>query len=127
MDGTLHTDLWKSETSREIKKIILASIENLQKLYWFSKLGGWGSKIKPATSILHSWKKGHFLKIEFGDMHNWNLSRLSGFRDMNRKSDLSISPAQRPNQDFLLLLQLRFQNFFRLTTFFADFVKIGKK
>ena len=34
MDGTLHTDLWKSETSREIKKIILASFEHLQKLYW---------------------------------------------------------------------------------------------
>ena len=100
----------------KLKKIILASIENLQKLYWFSKLGGWGSKIKPATSILHSWKKGHFLKIEFGDMHNWNLSRLSGFRDMNRKSDLSISPAQRPNQDLLLLLQRRVQNLFKIPT-----------
>ena len=52
MDGTLHTDLWKPETSREIKKIILASFEHLQKLYWFSKLGGWGSKIKPTMPIL---------------------------------------------------------------------------
>ena len=39
MDGSLHTDLWKSETSREI---ILVSFEHLQKLHWFSKLGGWG-------------------------------------------------------------------------------------
>ena len=52
MVGTLHTDLWKSETSREIKKIILASFEHLQKLYWFSKLGGQGSKVKPAMPIL---------------------------------------------------------------------------
>ena len=52
MDGTLHTDLGKSETSREIKKIILVSFEHLQKLHWFSKLGWWGSKTKLATPIL---------------------------------------------------------------------------
>ena len=44
MDGTLHTDLWKSETSREIKKLsYVSSFEDLQKLYWFSKLEGRGS------------------------------------------------------------------------------------
>ena len=53
-------------------------------------------------------------------MHNWNLSRLSGFWDMNRKSDLSILPAQRPNQDFLLLLQRQVQNFFRLFCWFRE-------
>ena len=52
MNGTLYSDLWKSETSREIKKNISASFEHLQKLNWFSKLGGRGSKIKPATPIL---------------------------------------------------------------------------
>ena len=52
MDGTLHTDLWKSETNQDIKKTILISCEHLQKLYWFSKLWGRGSKIKPATPIL---------------------------------------------------------------------------
>ena len=48
MDETLHTDLWKSEISREIKK----SFEHIQKLHWFSKLGDGGSKIKPAMPIL---------------------------------------------------------------------------
>ena len=38
-DGTLHTDLWKSKTIREIKKILLASFEHIEMLYWFSKLG----------------------------------------------------------------------------------------
>ena len=41
--------IWNQE---RYQKIILASFEHLQKLYWFSKLGGWGSKIKPATPIL---------------------------------------------------------------------------
>ena len=41
-----HTDLWKSKTSREIKK----SFEHLQKLYRFLKLGGFGSEIKPAVT-----------------------------------------------------------------------------
>ena len=48
MDGTLQTDFRKSETSRDIKKYF----ELLSKLYKFSKLGGCGSKITPATSIL---------------------------------------------------------------------------
>ena len=42
------TDLWKSETSGEIKKLF----EHLWKLYWVSNLEGRGSKIKPATPIL---------------------------------------------------------------------------
>ena len=42
-DGTLHTDLWKSKTIREIKKILLASFEHIEMLYWFSKLGGCSS------------------------------------------------------------------------------------
>ena len=41
MEDALTLIFWKSETSRGIKK-----------LYWFSKLGGRGSKIKPATPIL---------------------------------------------------------------------------
>ena len=36
----------------EKSKNHLASFEHLQKLYRFSKLGGRGSKIKPATRIL---------------------------------------------------------------------------
>ena len=36
MEWTLHTDLWKSET-------ILISFKRLQKLYWFSNIGGRGS------------------------------------------------------------------------------------
>ena len=52
MDGTLHTDFRKSETSRGIKEIFLTSFEHLEKLYKFSKLGGCGSNIKPAAPIL---------------------------------------------------------------------------
>ena len=51
MEGALHTDLWKSETSR-YQKIILTSFEHFKKLYKFLKLGGCGSNIKPATPIL---------------------------------------------------------------------------
>ena len=45
---------WNAYISTSVRnqKIILASIEQLQKLYWFSKLGGWGSKIKSVTPIL---------------------------------------------------------------------------
>ena len=51
MEGALHTDLWKSETNRDIKKKVLIPFKHLQNLYWFSKSGGRGSKIKPATPI----------------------------------------------------------------------------
>ena len=43
-----HTDIWKSETSEEIKK----AFEFLEKLYRFSKFEGRGLKIKPAKPIL---------------------------------------------------------------------------
>ena len=52
MDGTLHTDFRKSETSRGIKEIFLTSFEHLEKLYKFSKLGGCGLKSKPDMPIL---------------------------------------------------------------------------
>ena len=48
MEGTLQTDLWKSETSRQIKN----SYQYHLKLYWFSQSAGCGSKIGPATPIL---------------------------------------------------------------------------
>ena len=46
---TEHTTLIFENLKPVEKKI---KIEHLQKLYWFSKLGGWGSKIKPAMLIL---------------------------------------------------------------------------
>ena len=56
MDGTLHTDLWESETSREIKKSFEHHLniifEHIQKFYWLAKLRWCGSKIKPAKPIL---------------------------------------------------------------------------
>ena len=44
MEGALTLIFGKSETSKDIKKMILIPLKHLQKLCWFSKLGGGNEK-----------------------------------------------------------------------------------
>ena len=50
LDWTALANIWKSETSRDIK-IILIPYVHLGKLWTFAKFGGCGSKNEPATPI----------------------------------------------------------------------------